>query len=98
MLTRLGDTPAAARAAVRKFRQHDEKTLDEQYAIKEDEVKFIAATRESAQQLEELFESDAAQDQLARTLAAMPCPANGRRAPCARLLVRQAAADRAGAR
>jgi len=60
VLTKLGDAPATAHAAVRKFRQHDEKTLGEQYAIKEDEVKFIAATRESAQQLEELFESDAA--------------------------------------
>jgi glutathione-regulated potassium-efflux system ancillary protein KefC/glutathione-regulated potassium-efflux system protein KefB len=60
VLTRLGDTPAAARAAVRKFRQHDEKTLGEQYAIKEDEVKFLAAARESAQQLEKLFETDAA--------------------------------------
>jgi monovalent cation:proton antiporter-2 (CPA2) family protein len=60
VLTRLGDTPAAARASVKKFRQHDEKTLVEQYAIKEDEVKFMAAARESAQQLEKLFEADAA--------------------------------------
>jgi voltage-gated potassium channel Kch len=60
VLTRLGDATAAARAAVRKFRQHDEKTLGEQYAIKEDEVKFMAAARESAQQLEKLFETDAA--------------------------------------
>ena len=60
VLTRLGDTPAAARAAVKKFRQHDEKTLVEQYAIKDDEVKFMAAARESAQQLEALFEADAA--------------------------------------
>jgi glutathione-regulated potassium-efflux system ancillary protein KefC/glutathione-regulated potassium-efflux system protein KefB len=60
VLTKLGDAPAAARAAVRKFRQHDERTLGEQYAIKEDEVKFLAAARESAQQLERLFESDAA--------------------------------------
>jgi glutathione-regulated potassium-efflux system ancillary protein KefC/glutathione-regulated potassium-efflux system protein KefB len=60
VLTRLGDAPATAHAAVRKFRQHDEKTLGEQYAIKEDEVKFLAAARESAQQLEKLFESDAA--------------------------------------
>jgi glutathione-regulated potassium-efflux system ancillary protein KefC/glutathione-regulated potassium-efflux system protein KefB len=59
-LTRLGDSPATAHAAVRKFRQHDERTLGEQYAIKEDEVKFMAAARESAQQLEKLFESDAA--------------------------------------
>jgi Kef-type K+ transport system membrane component KefB len=60
VLTRLGDTPAVARASVKKFRQHDEKTLIEQYAIKEDEVKFMAAARESAQQLEKLFETDAA--------------------------------------
>ncbi|HSY09203.1 MAG TPA: monovalent cation:proton antiporter-2 (CPA2) family protein [Steroidobacteraceae bacterium] len=60
VLTSLGDAPAIARAAVRKFRQHDEKTLGEQYAIKEDEVKFMAAARESAQQLEKLFETDAA--------------------------------------
>jgi glutathione-regulated potassium-efflux system ancillary protein KefC/glutathione-regulated potassium-efflux system protein KefB len=60
VLVKLGDTPAVARAAVRKFRQHDEKTLGEQYAVKEDETKFVAATRESAQQLEKLFETDAA--------------------------------------
>jgi monovalent cation:proton antiporter-2 (CPA2) family protein len=60
VLTRLGDAPAVARAAVRKFRKHDEKTLGEQYAIKEDEEKFLAAARESAQQLESLFETDAA--------------------------------------
>jgi len=60
VLVKLGDTPAIARAAVRKFRQHDEKTLGEQYAVKEDETKFVAATRESAQQLEKLFETDAA--------------------------------------
>ena len=60
VLIGLGDTVAVARAAVRKFRQLDESVLAEQYAVKEDEVKFIAATRESAQQLERLFESDAA--------------------------------------
>jgi monovalent cation:proton antiporter-2 (CPA2) family protein len=59
VLTQLGDSPAAARAAVKKFRQHDEKTLNEQYAIKEDEAKFLASTQESAQQLEKLYESDA---------------------------------------
>ena len=59
VLTRLGEAPAAAHAAVKKFRQHDEKTLSEQYAIKEDEAKFLASTQESAQQLEQLYESDA---------------------------------------
>jgi monovalent cation:proton antiporter-2 (CPA2) family protein len=60
VLTSLGDAPAVAHATVRKFRKHDEKTLGEQYAIKEDEEKFLAAARESAQQLESLFETDAA--------------------------------------
>jgi glutathione-regulated potassium-efflux system ancillary protein KefC/glutathione-regulated potassium-efflux system protein KefB len=60
VLVKLGDTPAVARSAVRKFRQLDEQTLDEQYAVKEDDAKFVAATRESALQLEKLFETDAA--------------------------------------
>jgi monovalent cation:proton antiporter-2 (CPA2) family protein len=60
VLVKLGDTPAVARSAVRKFRQLDEQTLDQQYAVKEDDAKFVAATRESALQLEKLFETDAA--------------------------------------
>jgi monovalent cation:proton antiporter-2 (CPA2) family protein len=58
VLQELGDTQASARDAVRKFRQHDEATLAAQYAVKEDEAKFLATTRESAQQLEKLFETD----------------------------------------
>jgi hypothetical protein len=54
----LGETQASARGAVRKFRQHDEATLAAQYAVKEDETKFLATTRESAQQLQKLFETD----------------------------------------
>ena len=56
----LGETQTAAHAAVRRFRRHDEQTLAAQYAIKDDEEKMIAATRESARQLEQLFESDSA--------------------------------------
>jgi glutathione-regulated potassium-efflux system ancillary protein KefC/glutathione-regulated potassium-efflux system protein KefB len=58
ILQELGETQASARGAVRKFRQHDEATLDAQYAVKEDETKFLATTRESAQQLQKLFETD----------------------------------------
>jgi monovalent cation:proton antiporter-2 (CPA2) family protein len=58
VLEALGETPAAARDAVRVFRQHDEKTLQAQYAVKEDEEKFLATTREAARQLEKLFEAD----------------------------------------
>jgi monovalent cation:proton antiporter-2 (CPA2) family protein len=58
VLEGLGETPAAAKEVVRRFRQHDEVTLAAQYQVKEDEGKFLATTRESAQQLEKLFESD----------------------------------------
>jgi monovalent cation:proton antiporter-2 (CPA2) family protein len=58
VLEALGETPAKAREAVRRFRQHDEATLAAQYQVKDDETKFLATTRESAQQLERLFEAD----------------------------------------
>jgi len=59
VLEALGETPAAAREAVRRFRLHDQKTLEAQYQVKEDEEKFLATSREAAQQLEKLFETDA---------------------------------------
>lgn len=58
VLQEFGETQAAARNAVRRFRQHDEATLAAQYAVKEDEAKFLATSREAAQQLEKLFDSD----------------------------------------
>jgi monovalent cation:proton antiporter-2 (CPA2) family protein len=58
VLEALGVTAAAAREAVRRFRVHDEKTLAAQYQVKEDEAKFLATSREAAQQLEKLFEAD----------------------------------------
>jgi glutathione-regulated potassium-efflux system ancillary protein KefC/glutathione-regulated potassium-efflux system protein KefB len=58
VLEALGETPAAAREAVRRFRAHDEATLAAQYEVKEDESKFLATTREAAAQLEKLFEAD----------------------------------------
>jgi monovalent cation:proton antiporter-2 (CPA2) family protein len=60
VLEALGITSAAARETVRRFREHDEATLAAQYAVKEDETKFIATTRAAAQQLEKLFEADEA--------------------------------------
>jgi monovalent cation:proton antiporter-2 (CPA2) family protein len=58
VLEALGETPAAAREAVRRFRRHDEATLIAQYQVKEDEEKFRATTIAAAQQLEKLFEAD----------------------------------------
>jgi monovalent cation:proton antiporter-2 (CPA2) family protein len=57
-LEALGETPAAAREAVRRFRQHDEQTLAAQYQVKEDEEKFLATSLAAAQQLEKLFDAD----------------------------------------
>jgi glutathione-regulated potassium-efflux system ancillary protein KefC/glutathione-regulated potassium-efflux system protein KefB len=60
VLQELGETQASARDAVRKFKQHDERTLAAQYAVKDDKIKFQATSREAAQQLEKLFETDEA--------------------------------------
>jgi Kef-type K+ transport system membrane component KefB/voltage-gated potassium channel Kch len=63
VLEALGETPADAREAVRRFRQHDEQTLAAQYQVKEDKEKFLATTREASAQLERLFEADRANSQ-----------------------------------
>jgi len=66
VLEALGETPASSREAVRRFRDHDQKTLLAQYQVKEDEEKFLATTRAAAQQLERLFEADEASSDAAR--------------------------------
>jgi len=57
-LIALGVAPGDARASIQTFRVHDEKTLLAQHAVKEDEAKMVAATKESAAQLEALFSAD----------------------------------------
>jgi monovalent cation:proton antiporter-2 (CPA2) family protein len=58
VLESLGQSAAAAREAVRRFRQHDEKTLLAQYQVKEDADKFLATSLAASKQLEKLFEAD----------------------------------------
>jgi glutathione-regulated potassium-efflux system ancillary protein KefC/glutathione-regulated potassium-efflux system protein KefB len=60
VLESLGEPAASARAAVKRFRQHDEETLVRQHAIKEDQVKLAQSAQESARQLEQLFAADVA--------------------------------------
>jgi glutathione-regulated potassium-efflux system ancillary protein KefC/glutathione-regulated potassium-efflux system protein KefB len=60
VLAALGEPPPRARELVRRFREHDQKTLLAQYAVKEDEEKFRATSLAAAKQLERLFESDKA--------------------------------------
>ena len=58
VLEALGEAPAHVTEVVRRFREHDEATLRAQYAVKEDDAKFLATSREAAAQLEKLFEAD----------------------------------------
>jgi voltage-gated potassium channel Kch len=58
VLETLGMSKSAAVDTVRRFRVHDEATLAKQQAVKDDESKFVQTTRESAEQLLHLFESD----------------------------------------
>jgi len=61
-LVALGTPRAQAHTEVRRFREHDEQTLQAQAAVMDDEEKLIATAKASAAQLEQLFESDAADD------------------------------------
>jgi monovalent cation:proton antiporter-2 (CPA2) family protein len=60
VLETLGLSKSKAMETVRQFRAHDEITMAKQQAVKDDESKFLQTTRESAEQLRQLFESDAA--------------------------------------
>jgi monovalent cation:proton antiporter-2 (CPA2) family protein len=57
-LVALGVGSAEARDSIRMFRAHDAQTLLAQHAIKEDEAKLVASAKESAAQLEALFNAD----------------------------------------
>jgi len=63
ILETLGLSKSSSTDAVRRFRAHDEATMAKQLAVKDDENKFLQTTRESAEQLLHLFETDAAQPQ-----------------------------------
>ena len=60
VLEALGETKVNASEAVRRFRELDQKTLQAQYAVKDDEEKFLATSIAAAKQLERLFEADEA--------------------------------------
>jgi len=61
ILEALGMSKSKAAETVRLFRVHDEETMAKQQAVKGDEKKFMQTTRESAEQLLHLFETDTAQ-------------------------------------
>jgi monovalent cation:proton antiporter-2 (CPA2) family protein len=61
VLESLGLSKSKAVETVHQFRVHDEATMAKQQAVRDDESKFMATTRESAEQLLHLFETDTAQ-------------------------------------
>jgi monovalent cation:proton antiporter-2 (CPA2) family protein len=61
VLESLGLSKSKAIETVHQFRVHDEATMAKQQAVKNDEKKFLQTTRESAEQLLHLFETDADQ-------------------------------------
>jgi voltage-gated potassium channel Kch len=73
VLESLGLSKSKAIETVHQFRVHDEATMAKQQAVRDDESKFLATTRESAEQLLHLFETDTAQPE---EPAAQPSPAN----------------------
>jgi glutathione-regulated potassium-efflux system ancillary protein KefC/glutathione-regulated potassium-efflux system protein KefB len=58
VLQGIGVSREDARAAVKAFRRHDEKTLDRQHAFYRNEEKLIQSRFEAAAELENLMESD----------------------------------------
>jgi monovalent cation:proton antiporter-2 (CPA2) family protein len=61
VLDALGQSKSKAVETVHRFRVYDEATMAKQHAVKDDEKKFLATTRESAEQLMHLFEADSEQ-------------------------------------
>ncbi len=57
-LEKLGIQAAEVSRAIALFRAHDERILNETYAIANDETRLIQGAQESAQELQDLFESD----------------------------------------
>jgi glutathione-regulated potassium-efflux system ancillary protein KefC/glutathione-regulated potassium-efflux system protein KefB len=58
VLESLGLSKSQALETVHQFREHDELTMTRQHAVRDDENKLMETTRESAEQLFHLFETD----------------------------------------
>ena len=58
----LGYAPAAADDYVRRFREHDERVLADQYPVYDDEAALLQSAREARADLERLFRSDLADE------------------------------------
>jgi glutathione-regulated potassium-efflux system protein KefB len=64
VLIGLGLTPAQAAERVERFRRHDERMLEAQQAVYDDETKLVQSAKEAMAELEQLFEADLRDDAL----------------------------------
>jgi monovalent cation:proton antiporter-2 (CPA2) family protein len=64
VLKAIGMNDADAKHAVALFREHDEQLLAQQYSVHENEDELIQTTKQAAEQLQEVFEQDAASRKL----------------------------------
>ena len=64
VLIGLGLPPEAAAERVDRFRRHDERMLDAQHAVYDDETKLVQSAKEAMTELEQLFEADLRDDAL----------------------------------
>jgi voltage-gated potassium channel Kch len=58
----VGMEATQAKRAVALFKEHDEKLMDEQYAVRQDEAQLIQTAAQAAAQLQEVFEADVKED------------------------------------
>jgi hypothetical protein len=74
VLESLGLSKSKALETVHRFRVLDEATMAKQHAVKDDEKKFLETSRESAEQLLHLFETDSEQPRKPRCAARSRTP------------------------
>ena len=62
LLTELGQTPEDAAHRIEVFRAYDQNKLEQQHAIHHDEPALLQSARQTASELEQLFDQDARPD------------------------------------
>jgi len=76
VLVELGVDPKVARAHGRQFTRHDERLLNTQYLVQDDEDALLQTTREARRELEQLFNADRGEGVLGN-LGPTPPPRTG---------------------
>ena len=62
VLLALGYDEATAAEHLRRFREHDERVLSDQYPVYDDETALLQTTKEARKDLQQLFEVDTGEE------------------------------------